>query len=213
MNQSGDEALQYSQRDLLEDQANPDPIEQFETWFQEAMQANEHDATAMTLATVDQEGQPSARMVLLKASNQGGFVFYTNYESRKAKELDMTQKAALVFWWGSLERQVRIEGAVEYVSKVESDEYYNSRPLGSRLGAWASPQSKVISGREELEDAYNKTKEECADGDIPRPPFWGGYRVVPHSIEFWQGRANRLHDRLRYTKQEDGRWTIERLAP
>lgn len=208
------DAIQYEGDVPLEETSvRSNPIEQFQLWYDEAANANEHDHTAMTLATANTDGAPSARMVLLKAFDERGFVFYTNHESRKGKELDQNKRAALVFWWGSLERQVRIEGRVEHISALESDEYFYSRPKGSRIGAWASPQSKVIPGRETLEEYVRKAEEECSDDFIPRPPFWGGYRVVPSSIEFWQGRPSRLHDRLCYSANDDGSWRIERLAP
>ncbi|MDP8243316.1 MAG: pyridoxamine 5'-phosphate oxidase [Candidatus Hinthialibacter antarcticus] len=214
MGQSGNEREQNpGVRSLVEADAHLDAIEQFTVWFEEAKTHNAYDATAMTLATASLDGAPSARMVLLKSVDADGFSFFTNYESRKARELDANPKASLVFWWGALERQVRIEGDIKHLSPKESDEYFYSRPIGSRLGAWASPQSKVVADRKELEDAYQKIETECEDGDIPRPPFWGGYRVVPRAIEFWQGRSNRLHDRLLYIKQDDGGWKIERLAP
>lgn len=201
------------EKKLLESDAIADPINQFKVWFQDAKHQHVYDATAMTLATATPDGAPSARMVLLKSVDEAGFSFYTNFESRKAKELDANPRVSLVFWWGGLERQVRVEGAIKHVSPEEADAYFKTRHLGSRLGAWASPQSKVIANREELDEAYKKIEAECKDGYIPRPPFWGGYRVVPQRIEFWQGRINRLHDRLLYTKQEDGSWKIERLAP
>jgi pyridoxamine 5'-phosphate oxidase len=167
----------------------------------------------MTLATAAHDGKPSARMVLLKGFDQNGFVFYTNYESRKGHELDENPRAALVFYWPELERQIRIEGRVEKLAQDESDAYFASRPLGSRLGAWASRQSEVISGRQVIESRLQELETEYKDRAIPRPPHWGGYRVRPEAIEFWQGRPSRLHDRLRYRKLEDGRWVIERLSP
>lgn len=214
MNTFGNEASPDTEdSNLIESRVHSDAIEQFKIWFEEAKTHNVYDPTAMTLATASPEGAPSARMVLLKSVDETGFTFFTNFASRKAEELDANPKASLLFWWGGLERQVRIEGDVKYINSEKSDNYYHSRPLGSRLGAWASPQSKVVANRQELEDAYKKIEAECEDGDIPRPPFWGGYCVVARVIEFWQGRANRLHDRLRYTRQEDGSWKIERLAP
>ncbi|MBI1388360.1 MAG: pyridoxamine 5'-phosphate oxidase [bacterium] len=200
------------ERVLLESEIDSDPFEQFRQWFEEASQSNEHDHTAMTLATATPEGAPSARMVLLKGFDERGFVFYTNLESRKAKELDVNPRAALVFWWGSMQRQVRVEGSIALVAPAEADAYYHSRPLGSRIGAWASPQSKTISSRDELEEAVKKVEIECADGDIPRPPFWSGFRLSPSVIEFWQGRKSRLHDRLVFRKSESG-WNLSRLAP
>jgi pyridoxamine 5'-phosphate oxidase len=203
----------YALRGLHEADADADPIEQFRTWFSTALTAQLPEPNAMTLATAAHDGKPSARMVLLKGFDQNGFVFYTNYESRKGHELDENPRAALVFYWPELERQIRIEGRVEKLAQDESDAYFASLPLGSRLGAWASRQSEVIPGRQELESRLQELESEYKDRDIPRPPHWGGYRVRPEAIEFWQGRPSRLHDRLRYRKLEDGRWVIERLSP
>lgn len=197
---------------LDEAHVDADPIVQFGHWFADAETADLIEPTAMTLATADAGGRPSARMVLLKGFDQRGFVFYTNYGSRKADELAGNPSAALVFWWPSLQRQVRVEGIVERVTREESEAYFRTRPLGSQLGAWASAQSQVIAGRAELERRLEELEARYGDGEVPLPPFWGGYRVHPEVIEFWQNRPNRLHDRLRYRRVPDG-WTIERLSP
>jgi len=204
---------EYSQQGLQESEVDRDPIIQFERWFNQALEAQLQEPNAMTLATVTTEGRPAARVVLLKGFDHRGFVFYTNYTSRKGQELAQTPFAALVFWWVDLERQVRIEGAVEKVAAQESDAYFHSRPRGSRLGAWASDQSQVVADRAALEERLRTLEEKYRDQEIPRPPHWGGYRLIPSVIEFWQGRPNRLHDRLRYSRQEDNHWLIERLAP
>lgn len=197
---------------LAEADALSDPIAQFERWFDDAHRAELHEPNAMTLATVDAAGQPAARMVLLKGIDARGLAFYTNRDSRKAKELRANPKAALVFWWGPLQRQVRFEGRVEEVEAAEADAYFASRPKGSQLAAWASAQSTVIPDRAALEAQERMQRERFAEGQVPRPPFWGGYRLVPARVEFWHGRESRLHDRLRYTRTADG-WRIERLAP
>jgi pyridoxamine 5'-phosphate oxidase len=173
---------------------------------------SEQDATSMTLATADKDGQPCARIVLLKSFDESGFVFFTNYNSRKGSELAHNARACLLFYWAPLWRQVRIEGRVEKVSEAESQDYFHSRPLGSKIGAWASNQSQRVTSRNELEERFEEFSLKFAD-NVPRPPHWGGYRVDPQTIEFWQGRENRLHDRLVYTRQNDGNWRIERLAP
>lgn len=198
--------------DLEEANAPDDPLALFERWFEEARGADLVDATATTLATADAGGRPSARTVLLKGFGADGFRFYCNYDSRKARDLDTNPYAALAFWWDRLERQVRVEGPVRRLPPEVSDEYFGTRPRGSQLGAHASPQSRVIGGRAELEDSLERLSERFADEPVPRPPNWGGYAVVPEVIEFWQGRENRLHDRLRYTRDGDG-WKRERLAP
>jgi pyridoxamine 5'-phosphate oxidase len=202
---------EYMRAGLSEAQADRDPIRQFEKWFQDALQAKVALPNAMTLATVDALGAPSARVVLLKGIEDGGFVFYTNYRSRKGLEMEARAAACMVFLWSDLERQVRIEGAVAKVSGADSDAYYASRPLGARLSAWASAQSEPVADRAVLEKSYSENQERYGE-QPPRPPHWGGYRVVPHAVEFWQGRADRLHDRLLYTRTHAG-WTLGRLAP
>ena len=193
---------------------DPNPIRQFEKWFQELSGAgvNAQDSISMTLATATKYGQPSARIVLMKSFDDRGFVFYTNYNSRKGEELAENARACLLFYWSPVWRQVRIEGVVERVSEEESDQYFHSRPLGSKTGAWASNQSQRIGSRDELEKRFEEFDLKFRD-NVPRPPHWGGYRVQPEVIEFWQGQENRLHDRLRYTLQDDGSWLIDRLAP
>ena len=202
---------EYTLDGLSEADALRDPFAQFERWFRDAIDANLPLPNAMTLATATARGAPDARVVLLKGVDNGGFVFYTNYLSRKGKELEANPAACLVFLWTELERQVRIEGRVEKVTAGESDAYFASRPLGARLSAWASAQSEPVSGREQLEHALEAAESRYGE-DPPRPPHWGGYRLVPAAIEFWQGRENRLHDRLLY-RRADGGWKIERLAP
>ena len=202
---------EYMRAGLSEVDAQRDPIRQFELWFQDALKAGVPLPNAMTLATVDAAGTPSARVVLLKGIDEGGFVFYTSYASRKARELAARPAACLVFLWSDLERQVRIEGAVEKVGEAQADRYYASRPLGARLSAWASEQSEKVPSRAHLEDRLLAMKRRFGEAP-PRPPHWGGYRVAPQAIEFWQGRADRLHDRLLYRKSPAG-WTLERLAP
>jgi pyridoxamine 5'-phosphate oxidase len=194
------------------EEAEPDPIEQFRRWFDETLAAGLHEPNAMTLATAAPDGRPSARVVLLKGFDERGFVFYTNYEGRKGEELEANPNCALVFYWGELERQVRVEGRASRVPKRESDEYFGSRPRGSQLGAWASEQSRPVGGREVLEEQLRGLEAEYAGREVPRPPFWGGYRVEPEVIEFWQGRENRMHDRLVY-RRSGGGWGRERLQP
>lgn len=201
----------YEKNVLLEETAAASPLEQFSQWFDQALQAKVPEPNAMTLATVDSTGQPSARTVLIKGFDARGFVFFTNYESRKGRDLLDNPRAALLFFWQPLERQVRIEGVIEKASAEESDAYFHSRPLGSRLGAWASEQSQPIT-RAELEAREQTFRERYGD-QPPRPPHWGGYRLVPTLFEFWQGRASRLHDRLRYLPDGQGGWVIDRLSP
>jgi pyridoxamine 5'-phosphate oxidase len=204
----------YLQASLDVDDVDHDPVVQFGKWLKEAIDAGLPEPTAMTLATVDADGQPSARIVLLKAVDAGGFSFFTNYASRKGHDLAANPRAALLFHWVELERQVRIEGHVARVPAQESDAYYAVRPLGSRLGAWASPQSEVLPDRQALEQRVREAERML--GDHPeRPPFWGGYRLMPRALEFWQGRSSRLHDRLRFRLAAPGGedWTIDRLAP
>jgi pyridoxamine 5'-phosphate oxidase len=202
----------HSRRVLVEKDLDPDPFAQFKAWLDEALAANLHQALGMTLATATADGRPSARMVLLRGLDSRGFVFFTNYTSRKAKELDANPHAALVLYWAELDRQVRVEGCVERITGEESDNYFQTRPRGSRLGALASPQSEVIPDRTFLERRMEELIRQYPR-EVPRPGFWGGYRVVPVLIEFWQGQENRLHDRLRYRRDERGCWIIERLAP
>lgn len=203
----------YGRDALLESQVAAHPVAQFERWFADAVDAAIPEPNAMALATVGAGGRPACRIVLLKGVDREGFVFYTNYESRKGAELDAHPHAALTFWWPPLERQVRIEGTVERVSAGEADEYFASRPLGNRVGAWASDQSRVVPDREALEARAAEVARSFADGVVPRPEHWGGYRLRPEAVEFWQGRANRLHDRLLYLPSPEGGWRLERLAP
>ncbi len=204
---------EYRQRSLSENDVQPDPISQFGVWWQEAVSAQIEEVNAMTLATASADGVPAARIVLLKEYDKRGFVFFTNYESFKGQQLQENPRACLVFFWKELERQVRITGLVEKVTAAESDAYFNSRPEGSRLGAWVSPQSQVIRNREWLDIEEAKKKDEFSGKSIERPAHWGGYLVKPVIIEFWQGRPSRLHDRIQYSLNEKGEWIIERLAP
>ncbi|HZF56325.1 MAG TPA: pyridoxamine 5'-phosphate oxidase [Polyangiaceae bacterium] len=195
------------------DAADPDPIRQFESWYREAHATPMREPTAMTLATASPDGRPSARIVLLKAADERGFAFFTNYQSRKGGELEHNPWAALVFHWPDLVRQVRVEGRVAKVSDEESDAYFKTRPRGSQLGAWASEQSRAIKSRADLERRVQAVEATYEDREIPRPPHWGGLRLVPVAIEFWQGRLDRLHDRVLYSRADDGGWTRERLSP
>jgi pyridoxamine 5'-phosphate oxidase len=204
---------EYTSAGLTESAADPDPIAQFRRWFDTALGADLHEPNAMTLATATPEGRPSARIVLLKGFDERGFVFYTSYEGRKSEEIEANPHCALVFYWGELERQVRVEGHVSRIPEEESDEYFGSRPRGSQLGAWASEQSRPVEGRDALEERLRNLEAEYEGREVPRPPFWGGYRVEPEVIEFWQGRENRLHDRLVYRRSDDGEWERERLQP
>jgi pyridoxamine 5'-phosphate oxidase len=190
-----------------------DPLEQFVRWYREAEQTGLRYPNAMALATATRDGRPSLRIVLLRQADERGFVFYTNLESRKGREIAENPRAALLFYWEPLERQVRIEGPVELVSSTEGDAYFATRPFGSQVSAWASRQSEPIGSRAELERHHQEWAARFATGQVPRPPYWGGYRVVPEVYEFWQGRADRLHDRFRYERQPDGSWTIVRLQP
>jgi len=204
---------EYTRAGLKESDTHPNPIEQFRTWFDEALAANLHEPNAMTLATSTPHGRPSVRVVLLKGFDERGFVFYTNYEGRKGEELEANPYCALLFYWGELERQVRVEGRVWRLPDEESDAYFAGRPRGSQLGAWASEQSRPVKDRGALEERLRKLEAEYEGREVPRPTFCGGYRVEPEVIEFWQGRENRLHDRLRYRRSGNGGWRRERLQP
>ena len=204
---------EYKMQTLLESDIEPDPFEQFTKWWNDALKSEIDEVNAMTLATVDTRGMPSARIVLLKGFDEMGFVFFTNYNSQKGKELEVNPNACLVFFWKELERQVRVTGIAEKISTEESIAYFNSRPDGSKIGAWASPQSLVVAGNGWLKETFDYYMERFKHGEIPKPPHWGGYRIRPSKIEFWQGRPNRLHDRIQYTFIENAVWKIERLAP
>lgn len=210
--------INYTRASFDESDAQASPIEQFRSWFDQAVESQLHEPNAMVLATVNSQGQPDARVVLLKGFDARGFVFFTNYHSAKGKQLDRTPEAALVFLWHELERQVRIEGSVEKIAPTESDGYFDSRPHGSKFGAWASQQSEVVASRQELEARLAAVKAQYGEGPVPRPAHWGGFRVRPRTLEFWQGRPSRLHDRLRYFRPDNAgsvteNWAIERLQP
>ncbi len=205
---------QSYERDALDEaQLHPDPCQQLRQWIDDAITEQVIEPNAMCLATVDEEGHPDARFVLLRGLDERGLVFYTNRQSAKGKQLAHNPHATVVFWWGALERQVRIVGSVELVSEEEADAYFATRPRGHQLSAWVSPQSEVVPSREWLEQRAQEIEAHFEGQPVPRPDYWTGYRIVPHTFEFWQGRRNRLHDRIRYVRQEDGSWRKERLAP
>jgi pyridoxamine 5'-phosphate oxidase len=208
-----DMRVEYGKGHLDESEVDPDPIRQFSKWFDEAVAAKVPEPNAMTVATADASGQATARILLLKGFDARGFVFYTNYQSRKGQELAANPRATLLFFWESLERQVRVEGNVQKTSREESEEYFHSRPRLAQIGAWVSRQDRVLSSRQELEEDAIKLAARFAVGTIPLPDYWGGYRLAPTEMEFWQGRPSRLHDRLVYTRQPNGSWIIRRLSP
>ncbi|MBK7097056.1 MAG: pyridoxamine 5'-phosphate oxidase [Sphingobacteriales bacterium] len=205
--------IEYAKRSLNENEVDKNPIKQFTTWWQEAVDSKFIEVNAMTLSTVDENNAPYARTVLLKGFDARGFVFYTNYNSRKGRHLAHNANVCILFFWKELERQVAITGTAEITTMEESLAYFNSRPEGSRIGAWASAQSVVVAGTAFLKETFNFYRERFIHGEIPKPPHWGGYRVKPTQIEFWQGRPSRMHDRILYTLQDDGSWKIERLSP
>jgi pyridoxamine 5'-phosphate oxidase len=213
MNPLAEIRKEYKLNRLIKEEAAENAMQQFERWWQDALKSGIDEMNAMTLATASSDGLPAARIVLLKGFHAEGFRFFTNYKSFKGQQLTENPRACLVFFWKELERQIRITGLVEKISQEESDVYFESRPAGSRIGAWASPQSEVIESEEWLARQAKEMEMQWTAGRIPRPPHWGGYLVRPVTIEFWQGRPNRLHDRLLYTLQENGGWMIERLAP
>lgn len=204
---------EYLHGGLNREDLQDNPLEQFQAWMKQACEAKLQDPTAMNVATVSPEGQPSQRIVLLKGADEKGFVFYTNLESKKASDLKHNQKISLHFAWLPLDRQVKIMGTAQRLSATESFKYFATRPRDSQLAAWASEQSRKITSRQVLESAFQSMKKKFSEGEIPLPAFWGGFRVVPHHYEFWQGRENRMHDRFAYSTAEDGKWVIERLAP
>jgi len=204
---------EHSEPGLRRRDLDPDPIKQFGNWFTAAIEAQMRDVNAMSWATASADGRPSVRIVLLKGFDHDGFVFFTNYESEKGQQLAVNPYAALCFYWIELDRQIRISGKTTTTSREESERYFHSRPLGSQLGAWASRQTEVLDGRRVLEARMAQMTERFAEKPVPLPPHWGGYRLKPDRIEFWQGHANRLHDRFRYTLQGDGTWVLERLSP
>ncbi|MEY4094979.1 MAG: Pyridoxine/pyridoxamine 5-phosphate oxidase [Acidobacteriota bacterium] len=203
----------YASRALDEHDADPNPMRQFSIWFDEALRSQLLDTNAMTLATASASGEPAARIVLLKGADDAGFVFYTNYDSHKGRDLTENPRACLLLFWAELERQVRITGSVSRTSREESEAYFHSRPIESQIGATISRQSRAVADRSEIEARYAAVAATLADGKVPLPSNWGGYRVAPHTIEFWQGRKSRLHDRLLYSKQADGSWSRARLEP
>ncbi len=203
----------YQLQSLLETDVSVTPFEQFSKWWDDALKSELDEINAMTLATADVNALPSARIVLLKGFDEKGFVFFTNYNSQKGNELAQNDRACLVFFWKELERQVRITGVAEKISAAENIAYFNSRPDGSKIGAWASPQSLVVAGKAWLKETFDYYNERFKHGEIPKPPNWGGYRIKPFKVEFWQGRPNRLHDRIQYLKINEGSWKIDRLAP
>lgn len=204
---------EYDAHGLRRADLHSDPFKQFGAWFAAALAADIRDVNAMSLATATPDGKSSVRIVLLKGFDERGFTFFTNYDSEKGKHLEANPYAALVFFWPKLERQVRVSGSVERTSREDSAAYFHSRPPGARLGAWVSKQSAVIDSRQILDARLEQMEERFEDGEIPLPPHWGGYRLSPDQIEFWQGRPNRLHDRFRYSRRADGTWQIDRLAP
>jgi pyridoxamine 5'-phosphate oxidase len=203
----------YQLQSLSEADVAVSPVAQFGKWWDDAVKSKIDEVNAMTLATVNEAGVPSARIVLLKGYDENGFIFFTNYNSNKGSELEKNPNACLVFFWKELERQVRITGIAEKISTEDSIAYFNSRPDGSKIGAWASPQSLAVAGKAWLKETFDFYRERFKHGEIPKPPHWGGYRVKPVKVEFWQGRPSRMHDRIQYTLQADGNWGIERLAP